>query len=121
MPKVMIVDDSNVVRMAVKSILEKAGYEVYEAENGYDCLEKLGSLDPDLFLIDLNMPKMDGVELIKKLKGNSEFSHKPIVILSTEENPEVIAEVEKLGVTEYLKKPPDPMKLIKIVGEFIAK
>ena len=119
MAKVMIVDDSPVVRMAVRGILEKAGHEVEEAENGVDCLEKLASFTPDVFLIDLNMPKMDGIELIKRLKRDSAVASKPIIILSTEENPQVLEEVKELGVEKYVKKPPDPFKLIEIVASVL--
>jgi DNA-binding response OmpR family regulator len=111
MKKIMIVDDDPDIRMTVKTIMEKEGYEVIEAVNGDDCLKKLESLNPDLILLDIMMPGTPVNEVVKKIKGIK------VVFVSVVRT----LEAEKEGLTNqknvvgFIHKPFDIAELIKSV------
>ncbi len=116
----MIVDDSNMVRVLTKSVLEKAGYEVVEAEHGLDALEKLGKEMVDLMIVDLNMPKMDGLELISRLRSEEKYKKIPIIVFTTETSEKMKEEALSRGANDYITKPPHPLKLIAAIANLVA-
>jgi len=81
---IMTVDDSASLRQMVSFVLRDAGYEVFEAVDGLDALSKLKGRELHLFLSDINMPKMDGLELTRKLRAMSQYKFVPIILLTTE-------------------------------------
>jgi two-component system chemotaxis response regulator CheY len=118
---IFCVDDSATIRMLVRKSLEGRGYTIREAEHGKDALARLDE-DPsaDLFIVDVNMPEMDGFELVKHLKSRTEFSAKPIVFLTTEAGADKKAAGKDLGVNGWIVKPFEEPALIKIVEMLTA-
>jgi len=104
---------------SVRSNLEMAGFKVESAEDGVKAMTKLkGGLKPDLIITDINMPNMDGMELIKNVRALPGFRFTPILTMTTESQAEKREEGKKLGATGWLVKPvggPDLIKIIKKV------
>jgi two-component system, chemotaxis family, chemotaxis protein CheY len=105
--RILVVDDSPTLVKFVSYSLKSSGYEVVGACDGMDALEKVSHLESniDLVITDLNMPNIDGYELIATLRQNVKFSEVPIIILSSEEGDEDKQKGESVGATSYLVKP----------------
>lgn len=116
MPKhVMTVDDSRTMRDMVSFTLRKAGFDVSEAEDGQQALTALKARPVDVIITDLNMPNMDGVSLIRALRGDPKFRATPILMLTTESDSNKKNEGKNAGATGWLVKPFDPEKLVDVV------
>ncbi len=113
--KVLTVDDSRTMREMVSFTLKGAGYEVVEANDGQHALTVLGSSKVDLVIADLNMPIMDGLTLIRKLRATPQYRTTPILMLTTEADDKKKAEGRAAGATGWIVKPFDPGKLISVV------
>jgi two-component system chemotaxis response regulator CheY len=103
----LVVDDSPTLVKFVSYSLKSSGYDVVGACDGMDALEKVSNLESDIDLVitDLNMPNIDGYELIATLRTNEKFAKTPIIILSSEEGEEDKQKGEEVGATSYLVKP----------------
>jgi two-component system, chemotaxis family, chemotaxis protein CheY len=117
---VLTVDDSASIRQMVAFTLKSAGYEVVEAVDGEDGLNKAKSKNADLVLTDQNMPKMDGLTLIKSLRGLPQYRSAPILMLTTESSDAMKAAGRAAGATGWLVKPFDPQKLLEVVKKVIG-
>jgi type IV pilus assembly protein PilB len=115
-PRVLVADDEPITRMLVRRLLEPENFEVVEAANGREALEMAGRERPDLLLIDLNMPEMDGYEAIGLLRRHLSLATLPIVVLTAEEGPGVERRVLELGADDYIVKPFDPAVLLTRVN-----
>jgi two-component system chemotaxis response regulator CheY len=113
--RVMAVDDSKTMREMVSFTLRSAGFEVSEAEDGRKALTAIEAAPVDLVITDLNMPNMDGATLIRSLRANPRFRGTPILMLTTESDPEKKADGKAAGATGWLVKPFDPQKLVDLV------
>ncbi|MGO9258172.1 MAG: response regulator [Bryobacteraceae bacterium] len=111
----MTIDDSASMRQMVTFTLETAGFEVVQAVDGRDALAKLQGGDIHLFLADLNMPNMDGIELTRRLRATSEYKFVPIVLLTTESQADKKQQAKAAGATGWIVKPFEPDKLVAIV------
>jgi len=109
--KVLIVDDSLTVRMYHKQILESAGFECDEAENGMEALEKAQKSEYDLYLVDINMPVLDGYSFVKRLR-EGEGHLAPVIMVSTESESKDMDMAFESGASLYLVKPVRPEDLI---------
>lgn len=109
--KILIVDDSRMVRVMVRETLEAAEHQVIEAEDGADALEKLDAVRPDLIVTDINMPRLDGLGLIRALRERPEHQLTPILVLSTEASDDIKRNGKDAGATGWLVKPFDPEQL----------
>lgn len=110
--KVLVAEDSSVTRSMLTSILEEFQYEVIAVEHGAEALERILRESFDLLLTDVNMPEMDGIELIQNVRSNEQLVDLPIIILSTEtENVDRKIGLEA-GANLYLGKPVSPKKLV---------
>ncbi len=118
MATVLVVDDTAVLRKIIKFNLQKAGYTVEEAVDGYDGLEKVKDNKPDLILLDLMMPRLDGFGFLEKIK-NGENKDIPIVVLTAKGSKEDIDRVKSLGANDFMNKPFSPKDLIQKVGEML--
>jgi two-component system chemotaxis response regulator CheY len=116
---VMTVDDSASLRQMVSVVLRGGGYEVVEAVDGLDALSKLSGQDMALFLSDINMPKMDGIELTRKLRAMPQYRFVPIVLLTTESHPEKKQEGKSAGATAWIVKPFNPDQLLAVVKKVV--
>ena len=110
--KIMVVDDCKTTRKLLGHYLKSRGYQVVFAENGLDALEKLGTDSVNMIMTDLNMPFMDGLELIKTLRSDSAWSNIPILMVTTENDGMEKERAIELGANGYIVKP--------VSGEVIA-
>jgi len=117
---ILAVDDSASIRQMVSFTLKSAGYEVLEAVDGMDGLEKAKAKAVNLVLTDQNMPRMEGISLIKALRGLPQYSSTPILMLTTESSDAMKAQGRAAGATGWLVKPFDPQKLIEVVRKVIG-
>jgi two-component system chemotaxis response regulator CheY len=115
MKKVLIIDDASTVRLYHRSLLEDAGFAVDEAVNGIEGIEKALQDDYDLFVVDVNMPKMDGYAFLQDVRSRSEIRQSPAVMVSTEAAEKDREKAFAAGANFYLTKPTQPERLIKIV------
>src|SRR5271165_5263378 len=111
----MTVDDSASLRQMVSVVLRGAGYQVVEAVDGVDALSKLKGQELDLFLTDINMPKMDGLELTRQLRAMPAYKFVPIVLLTSESNADKKQKGKAAGATAWIVKPFDPDQLLAVV------
>lgn len=113
---VLVVDDSETVRQVLQLTLSNAGFDVIEAEDGDDALNKLSSAPVvDMLITDLNMPNMDGLELIKKIRDDKKHRFTPIVMLTTESSEEKKRAGREAGASGWIVKPFKPEQLLKVV------
>ncbi|KNZ31072.1 MAG: Fis family transcriptional regulator [Methylibium sp. NZG] len=119
MHSILAVDDSASMRQMVSFTLKNAGYNVVEAIDGQDALEKAGTRDFDLVLTDQNMPRLDGIGLTKRLRDNPKFKTTPILILTTESSDQMKQAGRGAGATGWLVKPFDPAKLIEVIKKVV--
>jgi len=117
---ILAVDDSASIRQMVTFTLKSAGYEVVEAVDGMDGLEKAKARSVNLILTDQNMPRMDGLTLIKNLRALPQYKTTPILMLTTESSDAMKAQGKAAGATGWLVKPFDPQKLLEVVKKVIG-
>ncbi len=117
---VLAVDDSASIRQMVSFTLKSAGYDVIEAVDGMDGLEKAKAKGVNLVLTDQNMPRMDGLTLIKSLRAMPQYAATPILMLTTESSDAMKSQGRAAGATGWLVKPFDPQKLIEVVRKVIG-
>ena len=119
---ILVVDDSTSIRQMVAFTLKSAGYAVIDAADGQEGLDKaVASTDTiSLVLTDQNMPRMDGLTLIKSLRGLAKFAATPILMLTTESSDEMKGQGRAAGATGWLVKPFDPHKLLEVVKKVIG-
>ena len=117
---ILAVDDSSSLRQMVAFSLKAAGYQVVEAVDGQDGLDKAKQQTVDLVLTDQNMPKMDGLTLIKSLRSLPEYQKVPILMLTTESSDEMKSKGRAAGANGWLVKPFDPQRLIEVVKKVIG-
>ncbi len=103
--KILVVDDLAVHRNQAKSILEKYGFLIDTAEDGIDALYKLSKCSYDVIITDIEMPNMNGFELLSKLKKTLEYIHIPVVVLSSRDKDKDIRRAKKLKADYYITKP----------------
>jgi len=121
MPKViMTADDSASVRQMVNFTLKEAGYGVVEAVDGQDALSKLNRGGMDMLITDLNMPNMDGIELIKQMRANPQYKFMPIIMLTTESQAVKKQEGKAAGATGWIVKPFKPNQLLAVVKKVLG-
>ncbi|RMF56642.1 MAG: response regulator [Calditrichaeota bacterium] len=103
--KVLVIEDDQVTRKMICSVLEKQGYTVEAAENGRSALTRLQNFIPDLFLLDLNMPIMNGVDFLRLLRKKASLTAIPVVVLTAQRDKASIVKVANLGIDAYIAKP----------------
>ena len=112
---ILTVDDSASMRMLLKTSLTAQGYRIESANDGQHGLERMHEVQPDLLITDINMPKMDGYEVIRQLRKNPAFRSTPILVLTTESEIEKRSLAREAGATGWMVKPFDPDRLIETV------
>ncbi len=104
--KVLIVDDFATMRRILKNILKQLGFKnILEADDGTTALEVLGKQDVDLIISDWNMPKMTGLELLKKIRADEKYSKHPFLMVTAEAQKQNVIEAVQAGVSNYVVKP----------------
>lgn len=109
--KVLIVDDEYSIRKLMKTVLEDEGYNVLLAENGQQAIETVKKVPPDVILLDLLMPGMDGLEVLKILKNDDGFTHIPIIVVTALRGLEQMVNAFELGADDFLNKPVNIIEL----------
>lgn len=112
---ILVVDDSAAIRQSVTYVLEQEGYAITQAEDGLDALSKMEGAEFSMIITDVNMPNMDGIELVAKARENPAFKFTPIVVLTTESQGTKMEEGKKAGATGWIVKPFDADKLLQVV------
>ena len=121
MRSILTVDDSASMRQMLAFTLKHAGYQVIEAVDGQDALDQVKDQPVDLVLTDQNMPRMDGLELVRRLRGMGQHRSVPILILTTESSDEMKQAGRAAGATGWLVKPFDPPRLLEVIGKVIGR
>ena len=117
--KILIVDDSVSIRKSVSFVLSNEGFEVIEAEDGLDGLKKSEANQCSLVITDINMPNMNGIELIKSLRQTIAYKFTPIIALTTESQDDKMQEGKAAGATGWIVKPFTSEKLVAIVKKIL--
>ncbi|MBI3610105.1 MAG: response regulator [Nitrospirae bacterium] len=114
--KVLVVEDSTAMRSLIASTVEELkGYETVEAGNGFEALKALPAHRFDLIITDINMPDINGLEIIHFVKNNEDYKNIPMIVVTTEQGDEDRKKGLALGATEYITKPFDPEQLKAVV------
>ncbi|MGB7924539.1 MAG: response regulator [Pyrinomonadaceae bacterium] len=116
---IMVVDDDEDIRYMMRVLLEEDGYRVLEAENGQRALEIAQSGYPDLILMDLSMPVLDGFAATRRLRALTKIGDVPIIAVTAHDTPEHRTNASAAGINEYLTKPVDFVKLDQLLAQFL--
>jgi DNA-binding response OmpR family regulator len=119
--KILVVDDDDTTVKLLEFMLEKNGYDVETRSNGKDALDSVLSVSPDLILMDVMMPIMDGLEAIQKIRQIDEFRSTPIYILSSLGQEVEVTRGLSSGATGYIVKPFDSKALLRIISENLGE
>ena len=117
--KILTVDDSKTIRMIVKKAFKTYDCELFEAENGVEGLAAAAREKPDLIILDITMPIMDGVEMLTKLKGEAALKNIPVIMLTAEAGKDNVIKVVKIGVKDYIVKPFEAAVLTEKAGKIV--
>jgi chemosensory pili system protein ChpA (sensor histidine kinase/response regulator) len=120
-PVVMVVDDSITVRKITSRLLEREGYRVLTARDGVDALEQLKNERPAVMLIDIEMPRMDGFDLTRNVRGDPKTMDIPIIVISSRSAPKHRSRAAELGVNAYLGKPYEEADLLQQIATFVTR
>jgi len=121
MATIMVVDDSKTVRSYHGSILKAMGLDVVEAENGMEALEKSLGAEIDLYLVDVNMPVMDGYSFIQDLRKQEDHKNAPVIMITTQEKDEDKINAYKVGANLFETKPIRPEQLQAYIDILVKK
>jgi DNA-binding response OmpR family regulator len=117
---ILLVDDEPNLRELLRHMLEVGNFQVYEAEDGQDALDKLAIMTPDVIILDVMMPNLDGVSLCKQLRDTDRFATLPIVMLSGKTQYRAVQEGLAAGADRYLCKPITVSELLETVRELLS-
>ena len=117
---ILIVDDSTSLRQVIAIALKGAGYEVIEGADGQDGLNKLSGQRVNLIISDVNMPNMDGLTMVSKIKENPQYKFTPIIMLTTESGSDMKERGRAAGVKAWMVKPFKPEQMLDAVSKLIA-
>ncbi|HET7197822.1 MAG TPA: response regulator, partial [Burkholderiales bacterium] len=120
-PLVMVVDDSITVRKITGRLLEREGYRVLTAKDGVDALEQLKGELPAVMLVDIEMPRMDGFDLARNVRGDPRTMEIPIIIISSRTAPKHRSRASELGVNVFLGKPYEEVELMRHIASFAPR
>lgn len=121
MSKVMLVDDAKVMLKTGKMFLEAGGYEVITVEDGFTALAAIQDTNPDLILLDIEMPRLNGYETCSMIKANEKFKDTPIIMLSSKDGPFDKAKGKMFGCDDYITKPFRKDNLLETVGKHLSQ
>jgi len=120
MPRILAVDDSPSMRQMVSTTLTSAGYDVEQAADGVEALALADKQRFDLVITDVNMPNMDGITLVRELRGKPDYKFVPLLILTTEATAERKQQGKNAGATGWLVKPFNPDRLLATIAKVLV-
>jgi two-component system, chemotaxis family, chemotaxis protein CheY len=115
--RILTVDDSRTMREMVAMTLRGAGFHVIQADDGVNALKVLADNEVDIIITDLNMPNMDGLQLVRALRAKPEFKGTPILFLTTRNTDSDKQQGRAAGATGWITKPFDPQRLLQVVNK----
>ena len=118
---VLLVDDEDTIRIMLKMVLELSGFQVYEAADGLQAIEQVKTHHPDIMVLDVMMPRMDGITVCKKLRSQTETADFPIIMFSGKSQEEAVQEGLAAGATHYLVKPAAPTEIISLIKKCLDR
>jgi len=118
--RILVVDDSPSVRKLVEFTLKSKGFQVTAAEDGLEALEILAKEQFDAIILDINMPRMDGLKFLQEMRPDDAHASTPVIVLTTEGLEEDRDRALELGATAYMVKPFKPTQLLSFVDEMLA-
>ena len=118
--KILSVDDSSLIRMAIARLFSRFECEVVSAADGEKGLEAVEKHKPNVVILDYNMPVLDGIGMLRRLRDNPETKRLPVIMLTANAAPETISAVARLGVRDYITKPFDDEMLISKVAKVVS-
>ncbi|REJ79512.1 MAG: response regulator [Acidobacteria bacterium] len=116
---ILVVDDSPTIRKLISLKLQKCGHETVCAVDGVDALEKINDVVPDLVLLDITMPRMDGYQVCKLIRGNEATKDVPVVMISGKDGFFDKVRGKMVGTSDYITKPFGPETLMRTVNEYL--
>lgn len=119
--RILIVEDTNTIVMVEKLMLSDKNFDIDTARNGVEGLMKVQSVKPDLVLLDIMMPEMDGIEMCRQLKSNPETKSIPVVMVTTKGEPDKVEQAFIAGCDDYVTKPIDKVELRSKVMKHLGK
>ena len=119
MASILVVDDEPDILKVVSFRLKRAGYNVVSAADGEEALKLVQKEKPDLILLDIRLPSIDGYEICKRIKSNNALKHTPIIFLTASSGARIVDAVKKFKADGYLIKPFEPEELLKAVESII--
>jgi DNA-binding response OmpR family regulator len=121
MKKILLVEDEKNIVLGVTICLRSSGLEVDVAEDGAEALQKISLSKPDLILLDLVMPKLNGLDALKSMKENEDTKDIPVIVLSARAQEEDIRKAMELGAADYMAKPFRPVELLAVIKKYWLK
>ncbi|MCA9413774.1 MAG: response regulator [Candidatus Omnitrophica bacterium] len=118
MPKALIVDDAAFMRVTLKNVLEPAGYEIAEAENGEVAVEKYQEFRPDVVTMDITMPEMDGIQAVKKIVGSD--PNAKVVMVSALGQESMVKDAILAGAKDFIVKPFQPDRVLEAIKKVLS-
>ncbi len=121
MTKILVVDDSALMRRLLQQVLQAAGYDVVCAADGQEGLDKVAAEKPDLVIMDRNMPKVDGMEALRTLRANPATRSLPVLVTSARLEPADAAEIQAAGANGLVPKPFQSKQLLAIIRQHLSE
>ncbi|MBT8148492.1 MAG: response regulator [Pseudomonadales bacterium] len=118
-PKIMVVDDSKTIRRTAETLLEREGYNVVTAEDGFEALAKIADLKPDIIFVDIMMPRLDGYQTCALIKNNADFRNTPVIMLSSKDGLFDKAKGRIVGSDQYVTKPFSKGEILEAVQNYL--
>ena len=118
--KVMVIDDSNTIRRTTEALLQKAGYTVFTAADGFEAMSMIADHRPDIIFVDIMMPRLDGYQTCSLIKNNRQFKNTPVIMLSSKDGLFDRARGRIVGSEQYLTKPFTKDELLGAIANQIA-
>src|SRR5262245_50656926 len=119
-PRILIAEDFEENRIALKLLLKHSGFDVIEAEDGRQAVEAVRREKPDLVLMDVTLPEIDGLQATREIRDPDEFQQIPIIIVSTHDNEEIRQQASEAGGTEYISKPIEIEDLKRLIESCLS-
>jgi CheY-like chemotaxis protein len=119
-PRILIAEDFEENRIALKLILQHTGFDVIEAEDGGQAIEAVRREKPDLVLMDVTLPVINGLHATREIRGDEEFARLPIIIISAHDNEEIRRQATEAGGTAYISKPVEVEELKKLIVDCLS-
>lgn len=118
--RVLVVEDDPALIELLRFLLEREGLQVTVARDGLEALDQLAAHPPDLMLLDLRLPKLEGMDVLWEIRNNPQWQALPVIILSVDDSPRTMLQGWQLGVDGYFVKPFDPDELLRVVRRVLS-